>query len=88
MDSEHAVLEVDVFVTQCQDFGDSHSGTGNQTKQRFIHDAPQSLRRPKTPGGSQQIDDLLLAIDMRRQSFRQRSEDGVVRHLSVRFKLL
>ena len=53
-----------------------------------IDDAAQSGRRPEPPRGSQQIDDLLLAVDVRRLPLGQAPEDRVVGHLGARLELL
>ena len=61
---------------------------GDQTEQRLEDDPAQARRRAKPPCGGQQIDDLLLAVDVRRLPLRQASEDRVVGNLGARLELL
>ena len=88
MNGEHAVLEIDVFIVQRQCLGDSHPGAGDQTEQGLEDGPAQSRRWPKLPCGSQQIDDLLFAVNVRRLSLRQSAEDCVVGNFGAWLELL
>ena len=82
------LLEVDVGVGQRQRLGNPQPGTGDQAEQRLVDDAAQARRRPKLPRSGQQVDDLLLAVDVRRLPLGQTTEDGVVGNLGARLELL
>ncbi len=71
-----------------QRLGDPQPGAGDQTEQRLEDDAAQSRRRPEPARGGQQIDDLLLAVDVRRLPLGQPPEDRVVGNLGARLELL
>ncbi len=66
--------------------GDPQTSGRQQAKQGLVG-GPAHWRLQVVRGG-QQIDDLLLGVDVRRQALADAAEDGVVRHLGARFELL
>ena len=73
---------------QMHRLGDPQTGRGDQTEQRLVGRAAQARRGTKTARGGQQVDDLLLAVDVRCQSLADPAEDRVVGHLGARLELL
>src|SRR6202521_6037261 len=69
-------------------FGDTQTGRGDQTEQGLVARPTQARRGAKTVRRGQQVDDLLLAVDVRGQSLTDAAEGGVVRDLRAWFELL
>jgi hypothetical protein len=88
VDGEHAACEVDVLVAQRQCLGDPQPRTGDQAEQ-CLEDAPAQARGWAKPScGGQQVDDLVLAVDVRSLSLGQTTEDRVVGNLGAWLELL
>ena len=64
-------------------FGDTKTGRRGQAEQGLVDGPAQARRGAKTARRGQQVDDLLLAVDVRGQSLADRAEGGIIRFLSV-----
>lgn len=88
MQGEHPVLEIDVHVAQPHRLGHPQPAAADQTEQRLEDNAAQARRRAEPARGSQQIDELALAVDVWRLSLGQAAEDCIVGNLGARLELL
>jgi hypothetical protein len=82
------VLEIDIHVAQPHRLGKPQPATADQTEQRLEDNAAQARRRAEPTCGSQQIDELLLAVDVWRLPLGQAAEDRIVGNLGARLELL
>jgi len=83
---QHTCLEIDIAVAQPHRLGNAKTGSGKQAEQCFVGDAPQIRFKP--PRRREQVDDLPLTEDMRRQTLTGSSKDRVVGNFGARLKLL
>jgi hypothetical protein len=85
---EHPLLEIDVHVAQPHRLGQPQPAAADQTEQRLEDNAAQARCRPEPARGSQQIDELGLAVDVWRLSLGKTAEDCIVGDLGARLELL
>jgi hypothetical protein len=88
VDAQHSGLEVDIQVAQRKRLADAQTRSGDQAEQRLEDGTAQAGRRAEPSCSGQQVDDLLPAVDVRRLSLWQPSEDRIVGHLGARLELL
>ena len=80
---QHARLQVDIGILQMHRFGDTQTGRRDQAEQRLVGRPAQASRGAEAARCGQQVDDLLVAINVRGQSLADSAKDGVVRYLGV-----
>jgi hypothetical protein len=84
---EHPVLQIDVHVAQSHRLGHPQPAAADQTEQRLEDNAAQARCRAEPARGTQQFDELLVAVDVRRLSLGQTTEDRIVGDLGARLEL-
>jgi hypothetical protein len=62
-DEECDLSGVEIAVIECDDLGAAQTGHGKESKQRLVGAPTQSLRRQELARGSQQLRNILLAIE-------------------------
>ena len=85
-DREDALVEIDIAASQVERFRKPQAGGGDQSEDHLVGRWSQSTLRGKAPGGGEQIADLLLRVDVRRQASMRAAKDCGLRELGRRIK--
>jgi len=88
VNAQHSSLEIDIRIAQKECLGDTKSRAGDEAEKRLIDHTAHAPRRLEPSRGGQQIDDLMLAVDVRSQPLVQTAEDRVGGDLRAWFELL
>jgi hypothetical protein len=75
------LLEIDIATAQMERFRNAQAGGGDQSQQCLVGNWPQSTKRGKAPSGGDEITDLLLRVDVRRQATMGATKDCRPREL-------
>ena len=85
-DRKDALFEIDIAASQVERFRKPQAGGGDQPEDHLVGRWSQSTVRGKAPGGSEEIADLLLRVDVRRQAAMRAAKDCGLRELGRRIK--
>ena len=67
-DREDALIKICIATSQVESFGKAQASGGNQSEDRLIGRRSQPTVWSKESGGGEKIADLLLRVDVRRQT--------------------
>lgn len=83
-DREDALI--DIAASEVEGFREAQAGGGDQSEERLVGRRSQSPLRGKAPGGGEQIADLLVRVDVRRQATMRAAKDCGLRELGRRIE--